>query len=212
MLASSPEGHALTAALSLPTATPPPANRPQPYRWTVTGYHAVREQLTKLGKKTRLIDGVILEMPMSDPIHDLGVLLADYLFKALFAVGYVVRVQLPLPLDINTDPEPDLAVLVGDVRTHTRSPQNAVLVLEVANSSLDDDLGYMAELYAAAGVPDYWVTDMQGGRVFVHRQPIPDPSTKYGHRYAQVTILTRGQSLAPLALPGRPVAAEELLP
>jgi Uma2 family endonuclease len=212
MLASSPECQAVTGAPSLPTAPPPPANRPQPYRWTVTAYHAVRERLTKLGKRTRLIDGVILEMPMSDPIHDAGVLLAQYLFMSLFQTGHVVRVQLPLPLNINTDPEPDLAVLVGDVRTHTRSPQNAVLVLEVANSSLDDDLGYTAELYAAAGVPDYWVTDVQGGQLFVHRQPVADATAKYGHRYAAVTVLTRGQSLAPLALPGRPVAADELLP
>ncbi len=198
------------AAPSHPTTTPLPAGRSRPLRWTVEEYHAVRERFTKRGLKTRLIDGVILEMPMSDPVHDLGVLLADYLFKAIFAVGHVVRVQLPL--NINTDPEPDLAVLVGDVRTHQRSPRNAVLVLEVANSSLDEDLGYMAELYAAAGIPDYWVTDMPGGRVIVHRQPVPDAAAKYGHRYAAVTVLARGQSLAPLGLPGRPVAADELLP
>lgn len=202
----------------LPTAstvTPPPAAgwQPRPFRWTVPQFHLLRESARSWPLKGLiLIDGELIEMPFPDPKHDCGITLADYLFKAIFGAGHVVRVQLPLPLNVNTDPYPDIAVLLGEPRTVSRDPKNAVLVLEVGNTTVADDLGYMANLYAAAGIPDYWVTDLPGDRVVVHRQPTPDAGARYGHHYAAVTVLGRGDALPPLALPGRPVRADELLP
>ena len=188
--------------------------QPQRVRWTVPQFHEVREagRLWPL-KNVILIDGELIEMPHPDAVHSRAIGKADYRLKELFPAGqYWVRVQMPLPFGINTDPAPDVAVVAGTPESLVDDPTTAELVLEVSNTSGAYDLGDKAGLYAAAGIPDYWVTDLTGGRVVVHRQPVPDPAARYGHRYSSVTELTRGQSLAPLALPGRPVAADELLP
>lgn len=203
----------MIAAPSLPTAAPPPAWFPRSIRWTVETYDKVREQLHAVCHlKTMLIDGELIAVPPADENHDAGLGLADYLLKALFGEGFFVRVQLSLITNFDTDPQPDVCVVRGSPRASSRDVADALIVVEVANSSRGYDLGDKASLYAAAGVADYWVTDLIHDRVVVHRQPKPDLSAKYGHRYAAVTALARGQSLAPLALPNRPVAAEELLP
>lgn len=200
----------MTALLTPPVATPPP---PRPYRWTAGHFFEVRDACQVWPhKNVILIDGEVIEMPLPDPIHDMGVTLAQYLFMSVFATGHSVRVQLPLPLNINTDPYPDICVVPGTPRTMTRDPKNAVLVVEVSNTSLDFDLTDKASLYAAAGIRDYWVIDLDGGRVVVHRDPVADAGQKYGHRYATVTPLGRPDAISPLAAPTQPVTAGDLLP
>lgn len=190
----------------------PPPLVPGPHRWTVDEFHRVKDSGVWEGRKILLIDGELIEMPAPKPPHDISLLLADYLFKALFAQGHVVRIQMGLELDINTDPLPDLAVVPGDPRTQVVTPATAKLVLEVSDSTFDYDANVKGGLYAAAGIADYWVIDVNGRRVLVYRAPAPDPAKKYGHGYTSVTVLTAGQSLAPLAAPNAPVAAADLLP
>ena len=199
------------APATLP-AVPPTPTLPAPYRWTVDGYRHGLYLGVWEGKKVLLIDGELIEVPAPDPIHDMALTLAYYLLMRIFAAGYVVRVQMGMALSLDTDPLPDLAVVPGDPRTVTVHPPTAALVLEVSSTSLAFDTGEKASLYAAAGVRDYWVTDIHGRRVIVHRNPTPDPAQKYGHGYASVTVLVPGQSLAPLAAPQSPVAAADLLP
>jgi Uma2 family endonuclease len=147
-------------------------------------------------------------MAAPKPPHDIALLLADYLFKSIFSQGYVVRIQMGMVFNINTDPIPDLAVVPGSPRAALATPATAELVLEVSDS-LAYDTGEKASLYAAAGIADYWVVDVSGRRVLVHRDPRPDPAQKYGHGYRGVTVLPPGQALA---APQSPVAAADLLP
>lgn len=190
----------------------PPPLVPGPHRWIVDEFHRVKESGVWEGRKILLIDGELIEMPAAKPPHDIALLLADYLFKALFAQGHVVRIQMGMVFNINTDPIPDLAVVPGDPRTMIATPGTAELVLEVSDSSLDYDTNEKASLYAAAGIADYWVIDVIGRRVLVHRSPAPDASRKYGHGYASVSVLVPGQSFAPLAAPQSPVAVADLMP
>ena len=140
-------------------------------------------------------------------------MLADYLFKALFARGFVVRIQMPLVFGINTDPLPDLAIVPGEPRSISTNPTTAVFVLEVSDFTVSSfDTGEKASLYAAAGIADYWVIDVVNRRVVVFRTPTPDAKQKYGHGYASVNVLLPGQSLAPLAAPGSLVEVNDLLP
>lgn len=86
--------------------------------------------------------------------------------------GWVLSVQAPLPLGESSEPEPDVAV-VPDEDYSVRHPTRAALVVEVAQSSRALGLGVKARLYAAGGVPEYWVLDLADRVVHVHRRPGP---------------------------------------
>jgi Uma2 family endonuclease len=182
-------------------------------RWTCDEFHAVCDGGLFEGRNVILVDGELLEMPAPNPPHNTAVSLADYLFKAMFAVGHVVRVQMGMELGQTTDPVPDLAVVAGDVRTYaTVQPRTAVLVVEVSDSTLAYDTGDKANLYAAAGIADYWVIDVAHGRLVVFRDPRPDAGQPHGATYFRQSFLGRGDSVAPLASPNTPVRVDDLLP
>lgn len=73
-----------------------------------------------------------------------------------------------------SEPEPDFAILSARDTRRTGKPHDALLVIEVSNSSLRFDLGEKARRYAGAGYPEYWVIDVQARTIHVHRGPQPD--------------------------------------
>ena len=114
---------------------------------------------------------------------------------------------------METDPEPDIAVVPGEEEDYLAAhPTTALLVLEVGDSTLAFDLADKMSLYAAAGIADYWVLDVSGRRLVVHRDPMPDAEQRFGHRYRAVTEYAAGQSAAPLAAPFSPITIDDLLP
>ena len=110
------------------------------------------------------------------------------------------------------DPVPDLAVVAGMPDDHDVNPSTALLVVEVWDSTLAIDLGSKAELYAAAGISDYWVLDMSNHLAIIHRDPQPDPASASGFQYRNVVQLDAKGSVSPLALPGMRIDVIELLP
>jgi Uma2 family endonuclease len=160
-----------------------------------------------------LLEGAIFESPIPSPLDCTGIGLADYALKAVFAQGFWVRIQMPLVLGQWSDPVPDVAVLTGSPRDYAATqPTTAVLVVEVADTSLATDTGEKAQLYAAAGMADYWVIDLNNRLAIVHRDPRPDPASPSGAAYATVTRLAAGQTVSPLAAPQAAVAVADLLP
>jgi Uma2 family endonuclease len=126
--------------------------------------------------------------------------LAELLYPAR-QPGQKVRVQLPLALGDESEPEPDLCVVpAGDHRQ--RHPSQALLVIEVAESSLGKDRR-KAALYARAGVPEYWLVDVGGQRVEVHSQP------EAGAYLRQETLASGGRIESP-SLPGLTVSVERI--
>ena len=77
----------------------------------------------------------------------------------------------------------------------------------MADSSIVQDRLTKSAIYAAAGVPEYWVVNLGGDRVEVHRSPIPAE-----RRYAETSVVLRGGRLELVALPGASVAVDDLLP
>jgi Uma2 family endonuclease len=192
----------------LPVAAPPTRKR-----WTVAEFHELWTDGWFEHCRPMLLNGEIYEMAIAGPPHNTGVTLADYVLKAVFVQGFVVRVQMPLVLGQWSDPVPDLAVLTGSPRDYTTvQPTTAVLVVEVADTSLATDTGEKAQLYAAANITDYWVIDLNNQVVVVHRDPQPDPASPSGSTYATVTRLATGQTITPLAAPQTAVAVADLLP
>lgn len=203
----------MSTAVLGPQSTPTPPSGPQPYRWTCDEYRALRGAGRFNDRRVMLIDGVILIMPLPDPPHNLSVGLVDDWLRMVFASGYHVRNQMAFDVGTQNDPGPDLAVVAGSRRDlATQQATSAVLVVEVADSSLDLDSTTKAELYATAGVPDYWVIDLENRKLLVFRDPVPLPSGLGATAYRTRQSFNPNDTVTPLANPAAAVKVADLLP
>ena len=191
------------------------ADMPQRRLWTRQEY----ERFVRLGAfgpddRLELIEGEIVnKMAAMDTPHATGILLATEQLRLAFPSGVQIRVQLPLAASDHSEPEPDIAVVVGTLRDfEDNHPATALLVVEVADTSLAYDRSTKAALYASAGIGDYWLLNLNDRRLEAHRQPQPMPGRPFGYSYAQVTNYDEMQTLAPLAAPGVLIAVADLLP
>lgn len=109
-----------------------------------------------------------------------------------------VQGQLPVSLSAIDEPEPDICVVGGsieDERVRHPTPDQLVVVVEVSDSSLDDDRGEKLEMYASAGVREYWIVNLVENQIEVHRNPVSDQG-----RFAARKDFLNGDTV-PLALP-----------
>jgi Uma2 family endonuclease len=132
------------------------------------------DRLVDLGvfddEKIELIEGVLVEMSPEGADHAWVIQQLNSLLTPALPDGLEVRVAAPWAASERSEPEPDLAV-VPTANYRREHPSRARLLVEVAHSSVRKDLGVKARVYAAAGVPEYWVIDL-GERVTVrHTQP-----------------------------------------
>lgn len=184
---------------------------PRPTVWTVQRFHDVREAGHWDGRRAILIRGTVWELGPMNPPHAVAIDLATEILRSVFGLGWRARIQLPLVLSLDTDPFPDVAIVKGAARDYlTSHPKTAALVLEVADSSLDLDTTVKAELYATAGVADYWVLDLESRRLLVFRDPTPLPPG--GVAYRTHLVYVPADSVAPLAAPNSLVRVGDLLP
>jgi Uma2 family endonuclease len=165
------------------------------------------------GKHVELIEGQVIEMsPMGSP-HITAVTLTGDVLRRVFGIGYFVRIQGPIDFGEISEPEPDVAIIAGDVRDYKDAhPTTAVLIVEVADTSLTYDRTTKASLYAKAGIAEYWIVNLMDRQLEVHRQPTADASQPYGFGYATVTVRTAADVVAPLAIPQATIAVADVLP
>jgi len=177
------------------------------HTWTREDYERMAELGFFQDQRVELVDGVVYEFmtPQLSP-HATGVQKGLRALRAAFPADCDIRSQLPLILGLKSMPEPDLAVVVGEpddyVHTH---PSTAILIVEVADSSLLHDKKRKAEVYAAAGIADYWITNLRTDAVEVFRDPREGA-------YQTRRICRRGETISPLARPEASVAVDDLLP
>jgi len=133
--------------------------------------------------------------------------------EAAFGPGWDVRPEGPIGLDDDSEPEPDVAVVLGGPGDYSREhPSRPVLTVEVAESSLAFDRRRKGSLYARAGLADYWVLNLVDRVLEVYREPIADAAAPFGWRYARVEVFDATARVTPLALPHAGVAVAQLLP
>jgi Uma2 family endonuclease len=169
-------------------------NGPGPYAWTREEFHRLGDIGWFEGRRAMLIHGALIEEGPMNPPHASGVRRVAKRLESVFGNSYAVSVQLPVNLDADTDPHPDVCVARGNIDTYdTRhpEPQDLVLVIEVADTSLRFDLTTKATLYAEAGIPEYWVLDVVNQQLHVLRDPV-------NGAYNSVQLLTDTQQVSPL--------------
>lgn len=165
------------------------------------------------GERLELLGGqLVVREPQGRP-HATGIRLVARALRVVFGPDWTIEAQLPVALDDESEPEPDIAVVPGGPRDYIEShPNRPELVVEVALASLALDRGEKASLYARAGVADYWIINLVDDVVEVYRGPVADPHGAYGWRYASTATLRRGDSVTPLALPDSAIPVSDLLP
>jgi Uma2 family endonuclease len=183
-------------------------------RWARADYdRAIEIGAFRPGDPVELLAGELMvsEPQGSAPYTAVG--LVEDALRAAFGSGWLVRSQGPIALDEDSEPEPDVAVTPGTRRDYSREhPSRPVLVVEVAESSLAFDREHKGNLYARAGIADYWILNLIDRVLEVYRQPIADPATRLGWRYASMEVLASGSSATPLAAPAALIAVSDLLP
>jgi Uma2 family endonuclease len=178
-------------------------------RFTVERYLAlVDEGVLAEDDRVELLDGVVVAMAPQNPPHA-GI--THQVAKVLRrAVGEHadVREDKPLILAPFSMPEPDVAVVELDRRNYVAAhPRTALLLVEVSDSSLPQDRITKARIYAAAGIPEYWIVNLRVASVEIFRSPNPDARC-----YAVTSRAIPGDRLALVALPEVEVSVADMLP
>ncbi len=184
-------------------------------RFTRDQYRAMAEHGFYDGRRVMLIHGEILDMAAMKEPHAAGSSLVVYALATAFGPGFWVREQKPLDVNTANDPEPDVVVVPGNPRTYSNSASApdasvALIVVEVADTTLAQDTSTKPELYATAGVIDYWVLDLVNDVLLVFRDPYLLPGgTK---TFRTCTTYTATDCVTLLAVPNIPIPVADLLP
>jgi Uma2 family endonuclease len=187
---------------------------PRTRRWTRVEYDRLIDKgMFQPDERLELLAGhLVVREPQGDP-HILAIERLNEALRVAFGPEWRVRIQLPIALDDESEPEPDVSVAAGRPRETTEAkPSRLALVVEVAQSSLALDREYKGSLYARARVPEYWIVNLVDGVLEVYRDPGPDVSASYGWAYRSVQSLSPSEQLSPLAAPAARIPVAELLP
>jgi Uma2 family endonuclease len=196
----------------LETQQPPsgiPGEPPQRWKWT-------GDDLIRMGEagllppeaRFELLGGEIYQLMAPGPLHAFLVdLIGSLLERLAGAYGFHVREEKPIRLNEEYDPQPDVAVVRGrgrDYRDRFPGPDDVLLVIEVADSSLQHDRELKLPAYAAAGIPECWLVNLPEQQVEVYQEPA-------GPEYRLRRLYRSGEVVEPSAMPGAALAASELL-
>jgi Uma2 family endonuclease len=166
-------------------------------------------------KRVELVGGEIVEMsPIGWPHRIATGLVCEALARAL-AGAFYVDVQQPLPVlgaAAGSEPQPDVAVYAGARRDYSDHPTVAALIVEVADTTFSYDTTTKAELYATAGVADYWVLDVTNRQLHVFRDPQALSVHLGATAYQTHDVLAPTDHVSPLAAPLVSVLVSDFLP
>lgn len=185
---------------------------PHTMQWTRDLYYAAAEGGAFNQKRVELIEGEIIEMSPMSSKHGMVIYLVQKALERIFTDGYLVVAQAPLDLGETSEPQPDIAVYAGSAFDYLDAkPTHALLVVEVADSSLRYDRGQKASLYAKANIEDYWIINLKDATLEIYRTPVAAPTQPYGYGYKMVSSLKAQDTISPLAAPQAHISVGDLL-
>jgi Uma2 family endonuclease len=155
-------------------------------------------------ERVELLHGVLVRMSPQGPLHSEVIdRLTERLVPVLLGRARV-RIQGPLAASDDSEPEPDVAVLPpGDYSQE--HPARALLVIEVSETSLTKDRHVKAGLYAASGIPEYWIVNLPERVIEVH-------SRAEEGAYRRTETRRPGDEIAPVEFPDVRIRVDEILP
>ncbi len=177
-----------------------------PRLWSRDEYHRAGEaRIFRPDERLELLNGEVYEKmsPQSDA-HAWGVSLTSQVLREAFGNGCHVREEKPIVLSPRNEPEPDVAVVQGELRQSPLhpTPLSLALVVEVSDSSLEFDRGTKAHIYAGAGIAEFWILNLRDRKLEVRRDPFVTSAGVSDYRL--VSFYSANERLFPL----EPVAAE----
>lgn len=174
-------------------------------KWSLNDYHQMIESGLLAERSLELINGEIIEMSPEGIAHSFycrGT--AKYLCSLLGNRAEISEAH-PITLPNDSEPEPDIAIVrTPDTlyQTHHPFPEDIFWLIEIANTTLVKDLGVKRDIYAFAGIPEYWVMNLQTLELVVFRDPIDN-------EYRSKICLSSG-TISSLAFPEIPIDISRL--
>ena len=204
----------MTTAKPKPHPHPPSSQAdgdPRPRLFTNAEYHAMGDAgIFAPDERVQLVAGEIVVMSPMGSRHAAAIILAieEFSTSGRLAGRASVQAQGPLALPDFSEPEPDFMLLVrrenGYALAHPR-PADVLLLVEVADSTLAYDRNVKLPLYAAAGIPESWLMNLQDDVIEAHANPSPDG-------YRTVQRYRAGDVIAPAAFPELVIPVSQLIP
>jgi Uma2 family endonuclease len=177
--------------------------------WTVEDYHRMIEaQILTSEDRVELVEGQILYMNPQQPPHAAATQHTSDCLRTLLTAKATIRVQLPVTLPPNSEPEPDVAVVRIDSNEYQAfhpTPDDIFLLVEVADTTLYGDRNRKARTYARSGIADYWVLNVNKRQIYVFREP-------QDGKYQQEILLNEDATLSLVAFPEIILTASQLFP
>ncbi len=175
-------------------------------KWTLDDYHRMVEIGLLDDRRVELLHGEIVEMPPETKLHAYySRTTCDYLSR-LLGDRALVSPAKPITLPNHSEPEPDIAIvqrLGREYLDHHPYPENIFWLIEYADSSLNKDSSLKYQIYAEAGIPEYWLVNLQRRELIVFRQP-------RDREYGSKITLTEGE-MTPLAFADLRIPVEAII-
>ena len=183
-------------------------------RFTVDEYHAMaRNGILTEDDAVELLEGWLVHKMTKNPPHTATTRYTRAALEKCLPSGYFVDSQEPITLS-DSEPEPDVFIIRGTLDDYTRTHphvQDVVLVVEVADSSLEQDRSTKKRVYARDGVAVYWIANLVDAQIEVYTQPSgPVRSPDYGSK-----LVYRSGDAIPVVIDGTIIGTinvAELLP
>jgi Uma2 family endonuclease len=176
--------------------------------FSVDEYHKMSEAgILSEDDRVELIEGEIIKMSPVGSRHAACVKRLNALLNRRVGQAAIISVQDPIRLDDYSEPEPDIALLKFRDDFYSQSlptVDNVLLIIEVADTSVEYDRSVKLPLYARAGIPEVWLADLPGDGVEAYSELVNGAYQKF--RRAK-----RGEVLTPEEFPGLTLSADEIL-
>ena len=188
---------------------PQPAETRARYAFTVADYHQlIASGHFKRTDRVELISGELTIMPPIGPEHSFHTTRITNTLPLMLPTGVWLRMNEPITIGNHSEPQPDAAVVrerPDGYRSAHPGPKDVLLIIEVADTSAAFDSQVKSKLYSKAGIPEYWIMDVQEGCL----QVFTEPSSR---GYKHIQVLERDDTVKSVSINGLAIEVKELMP
>lgn len=161
------------------------------HHFSIEDYHRMGEAGLFEGQRVELLRGKVVDMSPIKSEHSGVVNLLNRLLSRRLPDDFLVAVQNPVSIGQDSEPEPDLSVLKfreDFYRASHPTAEDTLLIIEVADSSLEKDRKVKLPLYASAGIPEVWIVNLPEAQLERYRRPAQGD-------YADIQVLLPGDRI-----------------